>query len=38
MGEHYELTPHPARSTRHPLPKGEGYIPREFRLTAKPCE
>ena len=26
MGEHDEVTPHLARSTRHPLPKGEGCI------------
>jgi len=24
MGEHDEVTPHPARYARHPLPKGEG--------------
>jgi hypothetical protein len=38
MSEHDEVTPLPARSARHPLPKGEGYIPREFRLAANPCE
>jgi|GEM_PF-1494159 hypothetical protein len=26
MGEDDEVTPHPARSARHPLPKGEGCI------------
>jgi hypothetical protein len=26
MGEHDEVTPHLARSARHPLPKGEGCI------------
>jgi hypothetical protein len=26
MGEHDEVTPHLARSARHPLPKGEGRI------------
>ena len=26
MGEDDEVTPHPARYARHPLPKGEGCI------------
>ena len=30
MGEHGVVTPHPARSARHPLPKGEGC----FRMTS----
>ena len=26
MGRHNQVTPHPARSVRHPLPKGEGFV------------
>jgi len=26
MGQHNQVTPHLARSARHPLPKGEGCV------------